>query len=122
MCKAPARGHHIDKKGQKYCPLAVCRGEIGLRLPKEWVSHIAKGIVENLVQKDLLRFKTTKEDAVALVEQMIVEDLMIEDKLDEEVKEILKQYETDIEKERLDYKRLFTLTKQRLVKERNLVL
>ena len=93
-----------------------------MRLPKEWVNHIAERIIENLIQKDLMRLKTTEDEAVTQVEQIIIEDLIVEDKLDEEIKEILKQYEADIEKGRLDYKKLFTLTKQRLVKERNLIL
>lgn len=93
-----------------------------MRLPKEWVSHIAKGIVENLTQKDLIRFNITKDEAVTQAEQIIIQDLMIEDSLDAEVREILKQYEADIEKGRLDYKKLFNLTKQKLVRERNLIL
>jgi hypothetical protein len=93
-----------------------------LRLPKEWINHISSGIVENLTKKELMGFKTSKEEAVREVEQIIIEDLLVEDRLDEEIKEILKQYETDIEKGRLDYKKLFTLTKQRLVRERNLIL
>lgn len=93
-----------------------------MRLPKEWIAHIAKGIVENLAKKELMGFKIPPDEAVAQIEQIIIEDLMVEDRLDEEVKEILKQYETDIEKGRLDYKRLFSLTKQKLIRERNLVL
>lgn len=93
-----------------------------MRLPKEWISHIAAGIVENLTQKELMRFKVSKEESVKEVERMIIEDLLVEDKLDEEVREILRQYEADIERGRLDYKKLFNLTKQKLVRERNLIL
>ena len=93
-----------------------------MRLPKEWVAHIARGVVEDLTKKELIRLKIPADEAVAQVEKIIIEDLMVEDRLDEEVKEILKQYEDDIEKGRLDYKRLFSLTKQRLIRERNLVL
>ena len=93
-----------------------------MRLPKEWIGHIANGIVENLTQKGLMELKISKDESVIEVEQMITEDLLVEDKIDEEVRQILRQYETDIEKGRLDYKKLFTLTKQKLVRERNLIL
>jgi hypothetical protein len=93
-----------------------------LRLPKEWIGHIANGIVENLTQKGLMELKISKDESVIEVEQMITEDLLVEDKIDEEVRQILRQYEADIEKGRLDYKKLFTLTKQKLVRERNLIL
>jgi hypothetical protein len=46
----------------------------------------------------------------------------VEDRLNEEVREFLKGHASEIEKGRLDYRRLFDLTKQKLVKERNLVL
>jgi hypothetical protein len=47
---------------------------------------------------------------------------MVEDRLNEEVRELLKRHASDIERGRMDYRKLFELTKQRLVKERNLVL
>lgn len=93
-----------------------------MRLPKELISHIASAIVENLTRKELMGLRTSKEEALREVERIITEDLLVEDRLDEEIREILKQYETDIEKGRLDYKKLFNLTKQRLVRERNLIL
>jgi len=54
--------------------------------------------------------------------EIILEELTIEDRLNEEVREILKSHSAEIEKGRMDYRRLFELTKQKLVKERNLVL
>jgi len=78
--------------------------------------------VDNLSEKGLVRFKIPNDEAKNHVEQVIIDDLMVEDRLDEEVREILKQYEADIEKGRLDYKKLFNLTKARIVKERNLIL
>lgn len=69
-----------------------------------------------------MELKISKDGSVRELEQMITEDLLVEDKIDEEVRQILRQYETDIEKGRLDYKKLFTLTKQKLVRERNLIL
>lgn len=92
-----------------------------MRLPKEWVTHIARGIVENLSRKELMEFRIPADEAGMQIEQIIIDDLMVEDRLDEEVKEILKQYEAEIEKGRLDYKKLFSLTKQKLIRERNLV-
>jgi hypothetical protein len=54
--------------------------------------------------------------------QIIMDELMVEDRLNEEVRELLKKHASDIERGRMDYRKLFELTKQRLVKERNLVL
>ncbi len=47
---------------------------------------------------------------------------MVEDRLNQEVREMLKQFDADIEKGRLDYRRLFDLTKKKLIKERNIII
>lgn len=62
------------------------------------------------------------EKLLAETEELIMEELTVEDRLNEEVREILKGHTVEIEKGRLDYRRLFDLTKQKLVKERNIVL
>lgn len=55
-------------------------------------------------------------------EEILMEELTVEDRLNEEVREILKAHAGEIEKGRMDYRKLFELTKQKLVRERNLVL
>ncbi len=62
------------------------------------------------------------EKFVAKTEEIITEELMVEDRLNDEVREILKKHSEDIERGRMDYRKLFDLTKQKLVRERNLVL
>ena len=62
------------------------------------------------------------EKLLAETEELIMEELTVEDRLNEEVREILKGHTVEIEKGRLDYRRLFDLTKQKLVKERNIVI
>ena len=47
---------------------------------------------------------------------------MVEDRINREVREILKKYDMEIEKGRLDFRKLFELTKQKIVKERNIIL
>lgn len=93
-----------------------------MRLPKEWIGEISKRIIEDLIEREFIRIKIPKEDAIKIVDEIITEELLLEDKLNEEIKELLKQYESEIEKNKLDYRKLFELTKQRLAKERNIIL
>jgi len=83
---------------------------------------MARQVVEYLLSADLIEPLVPAEDLVRETEALIMDDLMVEDRLNDEVREVLKKFETDIERGRLDYKRLFDLTKQKLIKERNLVL
>jgi hypothetical protein len=93
-----------------------------MRIPKAWVPLLAKKITENLVAKGLVKSASSIEELVMATEELILEELSIEDRVNEEVRQLLKGYTSEIEKGRLDYRRLFEMTKQKLVRERNLVL
>lgn len=93
-----------------------------MRIPKTWIPYIASNIIENLIKKDLIDLNVTKEQLLEEAEKLILDELMVEDRLNEEVRELLKKYEAEIEKGKLDYRKLFEMTKQKLVKQRNLVL
>lgn len=93
-----------------------------MRVPKAWVSIIAKEIIENLLEKKLIELDVSKDEVIKLSDKLIFEELAVEDRLNEEVRGLLKKYDSEIEKGRLDYRKLFDLTKQKLVKERNIVL
>ena len=93
-----------------------------MRVPKTWVPILSKKVIENITSRSLVKPAVPMERLLAEAEELILEELTVEDRLHEEVREILKSHTTEIEKGRMDYRRLFELTKQRLVKERNLVL
>jgi hypothetical protein len=93
-----------------------------MRIPKTWVPLLAKKITDNIVSKNLVKPLVPQEKLLSGMEELILEELTVEDRLNEEVREILKSHASEIEKGRMDYRRLFELTKQKLVKERNLVL
>jgi len=93
-----------------------------MRIPKAWVPILSKKLADNITSKGLVKPTVPMDKFLFNVEDIITEELMVEDRLNDEVRGILKQHESDIERGRMDYRRLFDLTKQKLVKERNLVL
>jgi hypothetical protein len=93
-----------------------------MRVPKTWVPLIAKKIIDNILSKNLAKSAVPLEKLLSETEELMLYELSVEDRLNEEVREILKGHSSEIEKSRLDYRRLFDLTKQKLVKERNIVL
>ncbi len=93
-----------------------------MRVPKSWVPILAKRISENLTIREAVKITVPMDKFIERTEEIMMEELMVEDRLNEEVRELLKKHATDIERGRMDYRRLFELTKQKLVKERNLVL
>ncbi|MDZ4383394.1 MAG: DUF507 family protein [Thermodesulfovibrionia bacterium] len=93
-----------------------------MRVPKGWVSPLTKEIVAALCKKKLVELKIAQGKAVEVLHDVILNEFTIEDRLNKEVNELLKKYDVEIEKGRLDYRKLFELTKQKLVKERNIIL
>lgn len=93
-----------------------------MRIPKSWVPSIARRISENLVKKDLVEARVPMETLISETEGLLFEELMVEDRINEEVRQILKKFEPEIEKGRLDYRKLFDMTKQKIVREKNIIL
>jgi len=93
-----------------------------MRIPKSWVPIISGKIVDVLLKKDLVKTDASPEELKTACEEIITEELMVEDRLNDEVREILKDHEKDIETKKLDYKKLFDMTKHKLVRERNIIL
>jgi uncharacterized protein len=93
-----------------------------MRVPKSWVPILARKVAENLTSREVVKITVPMDKFIAKTEEIVMEELMVEDRLNDEVRELLKKHSTDIERGRMDYRRLFELTKHKLVKERNLVL
>ena len=92
-----------------------------MRIPKGWVPVIASEIVEELINKDMVKIQLTEGQLKAVTEELIMEELMVEDRLNDEVREMLKQFDSEIEKGQLDYRKLFDMTKRKLIQERNII-
>ena len=93
-----------------------------MRVPKTWVPLIAKKIIDDLLAKDLIASKVPVEELTAGAEHLIMDELMVEDRVNDEVREILKKHAGEIEKGRLDYRKVFELTKKKIVEERGVVI
>lgn len=93
-----------------------------MRIPKDWVPGISKKILRDLLKNELVRLRDPNDQVVALIEKLLLEELMVEDRLNDEIKEMLRQYDAEIEKGQLDYQRLFNMTKQKILRERNIVI
>ncbi len=83
---------------------------------------MAKRIIDDLIREGYIEPAVPEKELLSATEELLLDELMVEDRLNEEVREILREHAPEIEQNRLDYRRLFELTKKRLVRERNLVL
>lgn len=92
-----------------------------MRLNKNQIEHLAFIAIRNLIKEG----KIIAEDRNKLVENLIIlltEEFQKEDKLDQEVREILSKHMEKIRNENIEYQTMFRMIKTKLAKERNIVL
>lgn len=93
-----------------------------MRIPKSWVPLITRKILGDLLKKELIVASVSMDELTLETEKLITDELMVEDRINDEVREMLKKYSSEIEKGRLDFKKVFDLTKKKLVQERGIVI
>jgi len=93
-----------------------------MRLSKHMIQHIADAIAANLETKGLAEYDKPKAAISAQIVDVITTDMMAEDKLNKDVEKLLSAHEAEIAKGQMDYRKVFELTKQKLAKERGIVL
>ena len=92
---------------------------MGLR--REYVRLLATRIAEDLVKQEMIEIPASLDLATQLFEVMDAE-INLEDRLNEEVRTMLNQYSNEMRQSGASYQEMFKLIKNKLVKERKLVL
>ena len=92
-----------------------------MRLKKEFVEKIARKIVASLTEKGEIIWEAPAEKLEAIIADIILEDLMVEDRLNEEVKMMLESNTDEYDRRMMDYGRAFQLVKSKLARERGLI-
>lgn len=93
-----------------------------MRIRKELVERMAQRITRALIGGDYLIWDDRPDKLEHIINEIITEDLMVEDRLNEEIKLLLEARTDEYEREMMDYGRVFQMVKQKLVRERNLIL
>jgi hypothetical protein len=93
-----------------------------MRLSKERVRHMADSLAARLVQEGHVALAGTQKAFAESLDRVITEELSVEDRLNAEVRQMLKAYEQEIERGNVDYQKMFTMIKQKLVRERGIIL
>lgn len=93
-----------------------------MRLSKELIKQIAEAIANNLESKGMVKLAVPGHVLAERIAGIITEDMAAEDRLNREVEKLLASYEGEIAKGGMDYRKLFELTKQKLAKEKKMVI
>ncbi len=93
-----------------------------MRLSKEMIKHISDAIAANLESKGMAKYDGPRDPIATMISDVITANMLEEDKLNKEVEKLLSAHEAEISKGQMDYRKVFELTKQKLAKERGIVL
>jgi len=88
-------------------------------LPRELIGYLSRQLVKRLTPSVL---ETSSPDAVSeLITNLITEELLVEDRLNDEVREILGQYSDYMRREGVSYQEMFRRIKNTLISQRKVI-
>jgi hypothetical protein len=90
-------------------------------LSRDYVGYMAKEIVKRLVGGKMIEVKNA-ENTTQQVRQVMAEEVTIEDRLNEEVREILAKYQDEMRNTGVSYQEMYKKVKGQLARERKLIL
>jgi hypothetical protein len=93
-----------------------------MKLSPDKVEQLAAALLDQLAEIDGVLFKGDDSQIRLAMQQIMTEELMAEELLDAEIHKMLQAYKYEITMGRMSYDDLFKKTKQRLVRDRHIVL
>ena len=92
-----------------------------MRLTPDEVQFLARKIVKTLVREGKLEVDSPARVEEAIM-KVITDDLMVEDKLNEEVREVLVQHSSEMQRSNITYTEMFKMVKKKLAREKGIIL
>jgi hypothetical protein len=92
-----------------------------MRLTPDEIEFIARKIVKTLVAEEKLEVDSEPRVIADLI-KVITDDLSVEDRLNEEVREVLMQHASEMERSNMSYTEMFKMLKKKMAKEKGIVL
>jgi hypothetical protein len=92
-----------------------------MRLTSDEIEYISRKIVKTLTGEGKLQMDSDAR-VMESIGKVITEELMVEDKLNEEVREVLIQHASEMERSNITYTEMFKMVKKKLAREKGIIL
>jgi hypothetical protein len=93
-----------------------------VRLRQEEVDYISWKILRRLKEEEVIDIMGEEESVAERLRHALTENLAAEDQLNREVDDILRGHLKEIQRDSVDYRRMFQMVKTKLARERNVVI
>jgi len=98
-----------------------CTERSGMLINRDLVSHMAAQIVKKLAEGELVEVKNSAA-VTQRVRHAMVEEITVEDRINEEARQILIQHQEQMRDSGISYQDMFKKVKAQLARDRKLVL
>ena len=92
-----------------------------MALPREFVAYLAKQVLKRLVDAKLIEYEQP-EYVLEVITQVMLDEVLIEDRINEEVRKILEEHGQEMKLMGASYEEMFKKVKKQIVRERQVVL
>ena len=92
-------------------------------LNRDFVGHMASEVIKKLLEGNLVEIKEKDvEPMIVRVRARMMEEITVEDKVNEEVRNILTQYQDEMRRTGVSYQDMFKKVKGQLARDKKLIL
>src|ERR1700733_5122988 len=102
-------------------PVFFGRISVGMLINRDYVAHMASEVVKRLVEGNQIETKAP-EAVIPRVRAKMMEEITVEDRLNDEVRDILTQHQDEMRRTGVSYQEMYKKVKGQLARDRKLVL
>jgi hypothetical protein len=92
-----------------------------MQFPREYVAYMAKQVLKRLSTAGLIQYDQP-EYVTEVMTQVVLDELSVEDRINDEVRQILEQHGDEMKQLGASYEDAFKAIKKQLVRERKVIL
>jgi hypothetical protein len=92
-----------------------------MRLNPDEIEFLGRKIVKTLVAAGKLEVDSEAR-VMAEISRVILDEMSVEERLNEEVREVLLQHATEMERSNITYTEMFKMLKKKMAKEKGIIL
>ena len=91
-----------------------------MKTQKQMVDFLAKTIVTELVKRRKVILKTEESKLIENIADILLKDLHLEEEINSQVREILKEHSQKLNNANVDYNKMFNMIKRKIMEEKGL--
>jgi hypothetical protein len=92
-----------------------------MQFPREYVSYMTKQVLKRLTTAGLIQYEQP-EYVQEVMTQVMLDELSVEDRINEEARKILEQHDQEMKQVGASYEEMFKKVKRQLVRDRKVIL